>query len=189
MLISFNLHPAFAQIRGLKITPSDASIGDKFGRSVAISDEYVIVGASSDDDNGIVSGSAYVYKWTGSSWLQEAKLLPTDGAELEHFGSSVSINGDYAVVGAVFDKNHEVSKGAAYVFKRTGTNWAQEAKLVPSDEETVDEYGASVSIFGDYVIVGSPFDPWADGAAYVFKRTGTNWAQEAKFDYPDTYVG
>ena len=86
------------------------------------------MGARFDDDNGIDAGSAYVFKRTGTSWAQEAKLLPSDGASDDNFGFSVSISGDYAVVGAHFDDDRGFDSGSAYVFKRSGTSWAQEAK-------------------------------------------------------------
>ena len=166
-----------------KLLPSDGAVEDFFGRSVSISGDYIVVGAESDDDNGNLSGSAYVFKRTGTSWAQEAKLLPSDGAAGDRFGRSGSISGDYIVVGAESDDDNGNLSGSAYVFKRTGTTWAQEAKLLPSDGATGDEFGWSVSISGDYAVVGAQRDGdngmWS-GSAYVFKRTGTSWAQEAK---------
>ena len=83
-----------------------------------------MVGAWLDEEIGITSGSAYVYKRTGSAWAQEAKLIPSGGAEEDWFGHSVSISGDYAVVGADGDDDNGSASGSAYVFKRTGTSWA-----------------------------------------------------------------
>ena len=167
----------------VKTLPSDGAAGDQFGNSVSISGDYAVMGARYDDDNGSSSGSAYVFKRTGPSWVQEAKLLSSDGAADDWFGFSVSISGDYAVVGAFGDDDNGTSSGSAYVFKRTGTSWTEEAKLLPSDGATDDWFGNKVSISGDYAVVGA----WGDddngsfsGSAYVFKRTGTSWAQEVK---------
>ena len=174
---------AYAQISEFKITASDGAAGDWFGFSVSISGDYAVVGAYWDDDNGSSSGSAYVFKRTGTSCAQEAKLLPSDGAEFDRFGWNVSISGDYAVVGAKWDDDNGFFSGSAYVFKRTGTIWAQETKLLASDGAADDFFGNSVSISGDYAVVGAIGDDdngsWS-GSAYVFKRTGTSWAQEAK---------
>ncbi len=176
------IEPAYAQISEFKITAFDGAGFDWFGNSVSISGDYVVVGAKFDNDNGPSSGSAYLFKRTGTSWAQEAKILPSDGAAGDWFGFSVSISGDYALVGARADDDNGSASGSAYVFKRTGTSWAQEAKLLPSDGAIEDRFGYSVSISGDYAVVGA----WLDddngdrsGSAYIFKRSGTSWAQEA----------
>ncbi|MCH7954231.1 MAG: FG-GAP repeat protein, partial [Candidatus Marinimicrobia bacterium] len=170
-------------VQEAKLLPSDGAAFDNFGFSVSISGDYAVVGAFLDDDNGGASGSAYVFKRTGTSWAEEAKLLASDRAADDQFGVSVSISGDYAVVGAVFDDDNGDGSGSAYVFKRTGTSWAQEAKLLPSDGAAIDFFGMSVSISGDYAVVGAHRDDDSGpetGSAYVFKRSGTSWAQEAK---------
>ena len=103
--------PAYAQISEFKITAADGAAGDLFGESVSISGDYAIVGAKGDDG----TGSAYVFKRTGTSWAQEAKLLASDGAAGDLFGWSVSISGDYAVVGAFGDDDNGTNSGSAYV--------------------------------------------------------------------------
>ena len=95
-----------------KLLASDGAYEDHFGRSVSISGDYAIVGASLDDDYGSWTGSAYIFKWDGTSWIQQAnwiqqaKLLASDGAAGDYFGSSVSISGDYAHVGAYGDDDN-----------------------------------------------------------------------------------
>ena len=168
---------------GVKLLSSDGETDDWFGSAVSISGDYAIVGAYGNDDNGDNSGSAYVFKRTGTSWAQKAKLLPSDGAADDEFGFSVSISGDYAVVGAYLDDDNRTDSGSAYVFKRTGTSWTQEVKLLPSDGAADDAFGWSVSISGDYAVVGAVQDDdngSFSGSAYVFKRSGTSWAQETK---------
>ncbi|MCH7818759.1 MAG: T9SS type A sorting domain-containing protein [Candidatus Marinimicrobia bacterium] len=170
-------------IQETKLLSSDREAGDFFGTSVSISGDFIVVGVKNDDDNGANSGSAYIFKRSDIGWIQEAKLLPSDGAESDDFGWSVSISGDYTVVGAYQDDDNGLSSGSAYVFKRTGTIWNQEAKILPSDGAEIAQFGYSVSISGDYLVVGAPNDKQngiAAGAAYVFKRTVTNWIQEAK---------
>ncbi len=186
ILIIYQL--AYAQINEFKITASDGAEYDWFGLSVSISGDYAIVGAQKDDDNGSSSGSAYVFKRTGTSWAEEAKLTASDAAADDDFGYSVSISGDYAIVGAVSDDDNGDGSGSAYVFKRTDTNWTQEAKLTASDGAEYDMFGYSVSISGDYAIVDAHRDDdngSNSGSAYVFKRTDTSWAEEVKLTASD----
>ena len=176
-------HTGTSWMQQAKLLPSDGTGFAWFGYSVSISGDYTVVGASQDNDNGTNSGSAYVFHRTGVSWVEEAKLLPSNGAANDRFGASVSIDGDYAVVGAYWHDDNGTDAGSAYVFKRTGTSWAEEAKLLPSDGAAEDFFGASVSISGDYIIVGAELNDdngSNSGSAYLFKRTGTSWAQQDK---------
>jgi len=101
-----------------KLIASDGAANDYFGYSVSISGDSALVGAYSDDDNGDRSGSAYLYKFDplDSSWV-ETKLTAPDGAESDYFGSSVSISGNSALVGAWGndgDDDDELGSGSAY---------------------------------------------------------------------------
>ena len=156
-----------------KLTASDGAAQDYFGVSVAISADYAVVGAFWDDDLGENSGSAYVFKRQGTSWVQQQKLTAADGAEWQEFGYSVSISGKYALVGAKGGDGNEVWSGAVYVFRRSGNTWIQKAKLTASDGSLGDEFGVSVSYDGDSAVVGA----WGDnpngsysGSAYVFEQ-------------------
>jgi hypothetical protein len=171
-----------------KLTASDGAAEDVFGQSVSISGDYAVVGAYLDDDSGLSSGSAYIFKRSGTSWSQQAKLLAADGAFDDRFGQSVSISGDYVIVGAHSDDDNGSSSGSAYIFKRSGTNWSEQAKLTASDGAAVDLFGWSVSISGDYAIVGAHWDDDngnESGSAYIFKRSGTNWSEQAKLTASD----
>jgi len=175
-----------------KLVASDAEDSDVFGRSVAIDGDYVVVGAISEDGGGIDRGAAYVfYRNQGGtdSWGQVAKLVASDAEDVDEFGYSVAIDGDYVVVGAIFEDGLGSYRGAAYVFDRNqgGTdNWGQVAKLVASDAEDNDQFGNSVAISGDNVVVGARYEDGLGtnrGAAYVFGRNegGTdNWGQVTK---------
>ncbi|MHC4641780.1 MAG: hypothetical protein ACYS32_09065, partial [Planctomycetota bacterium] len=142
--------------------------GDYFGQSVSISGDYAIAGAKHGDGNSVDSGSAYIFKREGEIWIQQAKLTASDGSPHDIFGNSVSINEDYCVVGAQLDDDHGNDSGSAYIFKREGEIWFQQAKLIPSDATTVIRFGCSVSINKNYCIVGAS---WSD-AAYIFKLEG-----------------
>ena len=105
------------------------------------------------------------------SHAAEVKLTASDGAALDRFGSSVSISGDYAVVGAHLDDDNGSTSGSAYVFVRSGDNWTQQSKLIASDGAAGDWFGLSVSISGDSAVVGAYFDNdngLSSGSAYIF---------------------
>ncbi len=161
-----------------KISGDDNS----YGNAVSIDGDYAIIGAEDEDDNGSKSGSAYIFERSGNNWTQQAKLTANDGAAFDYFGVSVSISGDYAIVGADGDDDNGNSSGSAYIFERSGNNWTQQAKLTASDGVNDDDFGYSVSISGDYAIVSADNNNngYNSGSAYIFERSGTNWTQQAK---------
>jgi RHS repeat-associated protein len=168
----------------VKITGTDAAENDYFGHSVSISGEYAVVGAYRDDDQGTDSGSAYVLQRAGTNWIEQAKLTASDGSAHDYFGCSVSMTGDYAAVGAYNDDDGGDSSGCAYIFKRDGTSWTEQAKLTASDAAAYDYFGSCVSISGDCAIVGAYNDD-DSGSAYVFERDGTDWIEQAKLTASD----
>ena len=97
-----------------KLLASDGRLFDIFGISIAVSGDTVVVGASFDDDNGSASGSAYVFARSGTTWTQQAKLLASDGAFFDTFGTSVAVSGDTAVVGAFRDDDKGTDSGSAW---------------------------------------------------------------------------
>jgi len=103
----------------VKLTAIDGATADQFGISVSISGDYAIVGARNDDDNGTDSGSAYSFLRSGGTWPQKDKQLASDGAAGDDFGVSVSISGDYAIVGAFNDDDNGSDSGSAYVYHFT----------------------------------------------------------------------
>ncbi len=107
---------------------------------------------------------------------ETAKLLPSDGESEAFFGNAVATNGEIAVIGAWFSDD---MAGAAYIFRRDGTNWTEEEKLTPTNGSSYDFFGCSVSVYGDDVIVGAPGDN-NKGAAYIFHFNGNNWTQTTK---------
>lgn len=175
-----------------KITPYDGFSGEMFGLSVSIQGDTSLIGAPGDDDNGGVSGSVYVYTRIGTSWTPQTKLLATDGAQLDCFGTSVFLNADTALIGAEWDSDNGAKSGSAYIFTRTGTSWTQQAKLLPADGTSGDCFGHSVSLHGDTALIGADEDndpvDYA-GSAYLFTRTGTIWTQQTKLRPTDDPEG
>ena len=207
---------------------SNAESFDHFGRAVAISADTVIVGAEGErsdatgvngnqhDEDASYSGAAYVFVRTGTTWTQQAYLKASNTGTGDAFGCSVAISGNTAVVGAVAEdssasgvngpqaNDSAANAGAAYVFVRTGTAWAQQAYLKASNAGAGDHFGESVALSGDSLVVGASDEDSSavgvngnqtsnsapdSGAAYVFKRTGTTWTQQAYLKASTTHAG
>ncbi len=173
-----------------KIIATDPNDLDCFGYSVSMSGDYAIVGASNEDGiNGawmIDRGAAYIYHRIGANnWAQGFKIIASDYNEYDNFGTSVSISGDYAIVGAFREDGAGTDRGAAYIFQRgIGNDWAFITKLTAPDTADNDNFGISVSMSGDYAIVGAFNEDGIGtnrGAAYIFHRTGVNtWNTEIR---------
>jgi FG-GAP repeat protein/collagen triple helix repeat protein len=173
-------------IQEAKLTASDGAVVDHFGHSVALSGDTIVVGAIFDDAGANADqGSAYVFTRNGGVWSPQAKLVASDGAAGDEFGSSVAISGDTVVVGAPLDDVDIVAnQGSAYVFTRTGSIWSQQAKLTANPRGIADiQFAFSVALEGDTVIAGAPRDLvnfQFQGSAYVFTRGGSSWTQQAQ---------
>ena len=174
-----------------KLTASDGVIGENFGTSVSIDGNYIIAGAPNARVQYANEGAAYVFVRTGTVWTQQSKLVVSYGEYNDHFGNSVSISGDHAILGAPFrDANIYVADvGAAYIFVRNGNTWTLQIDLYYSEGDAGDNFGASVCITDSYAMVGAPnFDlpPFTDnGAVFVYGRTGLNWSLPKKLTAAD----
>ncbi len=162
-----------------QLLASDGYREDHFG-AVSISGDTIVVGAAWEDANGDESGSAYVFQYNGTDWIEEAKLLASDGVADDRFGGAVSISGKIIVIGA-YKEGDICCTGSAYVYRYNGSTWNEEAILRASDREGWDYFGYSVSVDGDAVVVGAN-EFWIDGtgSAYVYRYDGTNWFEETK---------
>jgi FG-GAP repeat len=165
-----------------KLTALDAEALNEFGRSVGVSGDVVVVGVSKNGDAGSFSGSAYVFRRSGAVWIQEQKLTASDAAAGDEFGFSVSVDGGVVVVGARMDDG----VGSAYVFRFDGVVWVEEQKLSASDAAAGDEFGHSVSVSGDTIVVGASQPAGAGaGAVYVYRDNAGVWSQEQKVTAAD----
>ncbi len=200
------------------IKASNTNDGDRFGSAIAMSGDTLVVGAHQERSNAtgvngnqtnnsmFGAGAAYVFVRNGTTWTQEAYLKASNTAPGQGFGNTVAISGDTIVIGAVGETsnatgvngnqadNSASQAGAAYVFVRNGTTWTQEAYLKASNTFPGLQFGGSVAVSGDTIVVGGRFDTsnatgingsqsdaglYAAGAAYVFDRVGTTWSQSA----------
>ena len=178
-----------------ELTNPGAAYFDKFGNSVSISGDYAIVGAYRDDEGGLTdNGSATIFKRNTSTnvWESQGKLTNPSAGNEDFFGYSVSISGDYAIVGALRDdEDGFTNNGSATIFKRNPSTWIWESqgKLTNPDAESGDEFGISVSISNDYAIVGAyQADEGSgltnNGSATVYRRYGNIWRVVQKFTNP-----
>ena len=169
-----------------KLTASTSLQLAYLGYSLAVDGDTVLVGAYGDDTvrGELGSGSAYVFDKPSGGWTdgnETAKLTASDRHPSGYFGFSVALDGDTAVIGASqhSDPITGAGSGAAYVFTRQTGVWGEKAKLTPSDAAAGDNFGVSVAVEGDTVVVGS----WQDddngrnsGSAYVFTKPALGWA-------------
>ena len=187
----------------------NAGSRDRFGVSVAVSGNTIIVGANEEDssatgggDDGSATnaGAAYIFERSGTTWSQQAFLKADNAGAGDEFGISVAISGSTAVVGANEESssadggsedNSAEAAGAAYVFVRNETSWSQQAFLKATNADEDDEFGISVGVSGDIIAVGANREDSSlsggdadnsalnSGGAYVFVRSGETWSQQA----------
>lgn len=178
------------------ITPDDASTGDAFGWGVAISGDVALIGALGDQDGCPTNeplcrpGSVYVFRRHASGeWLQEHKLQPNDLTSFTQFGVSMAVRGSLAVIGANFDHDDcgppepGLGEGAVYAFRFVGDEWTLEQKITSCTNSTTANFGTSVAIGDEIIVVGASGDDEMSengGAVYVFERMDGVWSQRAK---------
>jgi hypothetical protein len=165
-----------------KLTAAEGQVNDQFARSVSLSGDTALIGASGAGGN---RGSAYVFFRSGLAWMQQAKLVGDDSVKDDFFGFSVTVSGDTALIGAPSDDiGSQQSQGSAYVFLRSGASWSQQAHFVDADGKEGDDFGRSTGLSGDTALVGSPGSDRDEkhnvGAGFVYVRSGSAWALQAK---------
>jgi hypothetical protein len=170
-----------------KLLASDLANNDNFGWSVALSADgtTALIGAIDEDSGDTDNGAAYVFTRSAGTWTEQAKLLASDRAKDDFFGSSVALSsdGNTALIGAegkdIFtDKDF----GAAYVFTRTAGTWTQQQKLVVLDNNTDEFFGNSVALSsdGNTALIAAEGDDTNRGAAYIFTRSGGTWTEQQR---------
>jgi hypothetical protein len=125
-----------------------------------------------------------VFNRAALAHLETPKLFPSDANAGDIFGASVAIDGDIAVVGAYLNDSNGSDCGAVYVYELSGSQWTERQKLAALDGSPGDQFGRSVAIEGNTIVVGSYCDD-DKGSAYVFTRLGGTWTQQQKLVAPD----
>jgi hypothetical protein len=202
----------WAQQAYLKASNTDSL--DLFGSSVALSGNTLAVGAPNEssaargingnqNDNSLsVAGAVYVFQRTGSTWTQQAYLKAGTPEGQASFGRSLSLSSDTLAVGTS-ESDGALFSGAVYVFARSAGQWTQQAFLKASNSEASDDFGGSVAISGDTLVVGATGEDSiatgingnqndntarGAGAAYLFTRSGTVWTQQAYLKASNTQL-
>jgi hypothetical protein len=175
-------------------------LNQNFGYKVAIYEDYAVIAANNGSAPGVPnSGRAYIFFRDNGVWKMQDILMANDAATGDDFGASVSINANYAIIGAPgADVNGDNNRGSVYVFSRTGTAWSQQNKITASDGQPNDFFGRAVSINNDnFLAIGANGDDIGgnsnQGSAYIFKGTagigGFIWTLQAKLTASDGDAG
>ena len=149
-------YPATGQYTETLLNPSLPAGNENFGFSLDVDGDTLVGGAPDNEENGNRAGAAYIFRKSGGTWSEEAKLFPSDPGVFDLFGSDVAISGNTVVIGSPHKDIFGDDFGAVYVFQRSGTTWSEQAILVQSDPEHQDLFGWSVDIDGDTIAVGAP---------------------------------
>lgn len=176
-----------------KLQPGDWGPGSCFGGSVDVEGDRAVVGRPLDDLGAYQEGSAYVFERSGSSWSQKAKLTASDAEAGDMFGHSISLSGDRVAMGAIYDGDLGQFSGSAYVFENVGGTWSQQAKLLAWDGSEKDQFGFSIALEGDMLVVGARYhDVHGDsyeGALYAYFWACTSWVERAELLASDAGTG
>jgi hypothetical protein len=172
-------------IKTATLRPLDGRKDDLFGFSVSLSGNRALIGAFRDDnDNGIDSGSAYIFDLNADVWTQTSKLTAGDGAPSDWFGFSVSLLGDRVLIGANYDDDHGTNSGSAYIFDLINGLWSQTAKLRPPFGTLGANFGISVSLSDDRALVGAYLflndNGRYTGSAYIFNLNADVWSRTSE---------
>ncbi len=158
-----------------KLTAEDAAASDRFGVSVGIEGDTVIVGSLLNDAGGTKdAGAAYIFVRNGITWTQQAKLIAPGKKKGDHFGAGVATTGKIAVVGAPLREENGLGTGAAYSFVNVDGVWKNAKRVVPDDAAANLVFGSTIAISGDTIVVASGAAPevaagFGNGtAAYVY---------------------
>jgi hypothetical protein len=186
-----------AWLEEAKLVANDPGVGDFFAWSVSIRGDMAACGSLNDDEGASNTGSAYVFRRTGTAWAQESKLVSNDIASNDDFGFDVAVEGDLAVVGAYGDDDLGSNSGSAYVFANSGGVWSQQAKLLADGGAAGQTFGRSVAIDGELVAVGAHQTTVSgdanQGALHLFQRGPSAWSHvltiTASDGDPNDYLG
>lgn len=172
-----------------RIVPDDQIANQAFGLRTDIYGNTFIVGAYNDNQYGAAAGAAYIYTKSGNLWVQGQKLISSDLAAGDQFGTDVAINNHTIAIGARSDNS---STGAVYIFEKSGGAWVQTQKLTASDATASYNFGSQIDLFENTLLIGSNnADDVASnsGAAYIFEKVNGTWTQIQRLKPADLVAG
>ncbi len=140
-----------------KVFAIDKQDGDLFSKGISMDGDVVVTGSNREDQLGTDAGAAYVFRFSGSEWVHEQKLLASDGRVMDRFGTHIAVNDGLIVVGSRLDDHvGGVDAGSAYIFRYDGSSWTERRKLIGSDSAAGDWAGHTVATDGRSVLMNSP---------------------------------
>jgi hypothetical protein len=154
---------------------SDAEAFDRFGRCVDVDGDMMVVGADEYNFDADHPGSAYFFRCIDGQWIEEAKLLASDGQIGDRFGLDVNIEGDSIIVSNL--------ESDVYCFQREGVMWTEVQKLTPPDGPSYMRFGRAIAREGDCLVLGAPLDDDLgsySGSAFIYQRVGDEWELRQK---------
>ncbi len=170
-----SVNPCVSEHQTISLEPLQSN--DQFGGAVSVLGDLAIIGAPNRSGGGVALSLAF----DGASWVQQQIFSATDVSSSDQFALSVASDGGLCVVGAPFEDEGASNSGAAYVFHFDGASWVQQQKLKAPVPYSNDEFGHSVAIAGNVVVVGAwKYDDatYDDGTVYVFRNNGDGWLLE-----------
>lgn len=178
-----------------KLTAADGDPGDHFGNDVAVSGQYALVGAFTDDEMGTDAGAAYLFAQNQggmNNWGLLKKITASDAEAGNNFGVGVDLDGAWAVLGANKDNDNGPESGSAYVFYKNqggvADSWDQHRKIKDFNGAKGEHFGYAVSIDGDHIAIGARWKrvfQGRAGAIFVYHREDSGWAEFAMLTEPD----
>ncbi len=172
-------------------------LGCNYGVAVTLRDGVIAVGAPNQSEGSMWNrGAVFLYTLNDGQWSFEQRLGAFDSASNKNFGFSVAINrsDDTLVVGATGDAvngNHQ--QGSAYVYVRENATWSFSSKLVAPDGSASDQLGNSVAIYGNTVAIGARYDDVGNilnqGSVHIFEREINKWVHQTMLTDPDKTIG
>lgn len=165
------------------LSDGESAARDAFGASVSINGDSAVVGAIGDDDNGSGSGSAYVFKRTEGIWEQDGKLVASNGAAGDAFGSEVSICDEYIAVSAPRQDGARSDSGSVFLFERIGEDWLEVAKLTAESDSNISIFGNSLSLGEGWLSVGARTDSRefpSGGSVYLYQHEEAGWTMKQR---------
>ena len=172
-----------------QLSANEATV--KFGASVDIAGDTILVGSPRDNIDGTSAGGAYVFTLDGGVWNQQARLVGSTTVAYDYFGYAVELDDDgvQAVIGAIFSDVAAPNAGAAYVFEANNAGWSEVEQLVPSGAEAWQKFGASVSIDGNRAAIGAYGYPDSPGHGYLYESTAGGWVEMIKLESSNAIDG
>jgi hypothetical protein len=157
-----------------KLLAPDGAASDKFGYSVALEGDVLVVSAPFTGDNGTNSGSAYVYRDVAGNWSFEQELHASTADANDQFGWEVAIKNGRIVATAIADEDGVVETGAAFSFGWNGSSWVEDQRVLPVGGAGGDRFGWDIDLEGERMFVSSP-EHGGVGSVLVYEHDGSAW--------------